>query len=94
MLAVAHDEGYRTQVRDGEVFFCRREIPTGSNLPRTHCVNSTGLRWELQQQERQRQQMEQGGMMNCQPWAAGRRRRPSCLPRGRPWGLPAEGARG
>ena len=71
MLAVAHDEGYRTQVRDGEVFFCRREIPTGSNLPRTHCVNSTGLRWELQQQERQRQQMEQGGMMNCQPGAAG-----------------------
>jgi len=71
MLAAAHDEGYQSRIIQGKVFFCRREVPTGSNLPRTHCVNPTGLRWELQQQEQQRQQMQQGALMNCQPGAAG-----------------------
>lgn len=71
MLTAAHDVGYQSRIIEGKVFFCRREIPIGSNLPHNHCVNATGLRWELQQQERQRQQMEEGGLMSCQPGTAG-----------------------
>lgn len=67
LLQMARDDGYRPMVRDGEAIFCRREIPTGSTLPRTHCVNSTGLRFEIQREQRERRALEHQAPMVGQP---------------------------
>jgi hypothetical protein len=67
LLDFARDNGYRPYVRNGQTVFCRREIPIGSSLPTTHCVDATNLRFEFEAQERQRRQMRQGAPMVGQP---------------------------
>jgi hypothetical protein len=55
-LDMARDEGYRPVVVNGKALFCRREIPTGSTLPVTSCVDAVQLKFQVlrEQQERQR----------------------------------------
>lgn len=60
LLDMARDNGYRSYVRNGQTVFCRKEIPIGSSLPTTHCVDVTRLRFEVQEEEQQRRQLRQG----------------------------------
>jgi hypothetical protein len=62
ILAMARDDGYRSSVRDGKVFFCKTEIPVGSNLPVRHCLDAVHLRWQVEQEQRQRQELNQAGL--------------------------------
>ncbi len=67
ILQLAFDQGYRPRTHDGKTIYCRREVPTGSNLPRTRCVNATELRFEVLQAEHERQQLEESAPMIGQP---------------------------
>lgn len=67
LLQMARDDGYRPTMRDGKAFFCRRHIPTGSTLPRTQCVDSTGLRFEIQREQQERQALYQQAPIVGQP---------------------------
>ena len=66
VLTMARDDGYRPRVTEGKVLFCRREIPVGTSLPHMHCVNATGLRWEVEQEQEQRRDLRQGVPTMCQ----------------------------
>ncbi len=67
LLDMARDNGYRSYVRNGQTVFCRKEIPIGSSLPTTHCVDATRLRFEVQQEQQQRRILRQGAPMVGQP---------------------------
>jgi hypothetical protein len=67
ILQLARDRGYRPMVSNGHTIFCRTDIPTGSTLPRRHCVNSVTLRFELLQQQQTRERMDQGNPIVGQP---------------------------
>lgn len=56
ILDMARDEGYRPVLVSGKTVYCRREIPTGSTLPVTSCVDAVQLKFQVlrEQQERQR----------------------------------------
>jgi hypothetical protein len=66
LLALARDDGYRTRVVNGVVQFCRVQIPVGTNLRHLHCVDATGLRWEVEQEQEQRRDLRQGTPTMCQ----------------------------
>lgn len=59
LMGLARDAGYRPAVVNGNTVFCRREVPVGSNLPVRHCVDATRLRFEVLQQQEERQRLNQ-----------------------------------
>jgi len=65
VLAMARDDGYRPRVVDGQVQFCRVEIPVGTALRHRHCVNATALRWEVEQEQEQRRDLRQSPPTIC-----------------------------
>lgn len=67
ILKLARDQGYRPLVSNGHTVFCKTEIPTGSTLPRRHCVNSVTLRFEVLQEQQARERLNQSGPMVGQP---------------------------
>lgn len=66
VLAMARADGYRARVVDGQVQFCRVEIPVGTALRHRHCVTATALRWEVEQEQEQRRDLRQGSPSFCQ----------------------------
>lgn len=73
IMEMARDNGYRPEVRNGKTFFCRHEIPIGSTLPVTHCVDATNLRWEVEYEQQERRALEESSPMNGEPAGGGGR---------------------
>ena len=71
LMEMARDNGYRPEVRSGKTFFCRHEIPIGSTLPVTHCVNATNLRWEVEYEQQERRALQENAPMTGEPAGGG-----------------------
>jgi hypothetical protein len=54
----AQDEGWRPEVRDGQVVYCKDESPLGSRLPELTCLNKTSVAQMMLAEERQREAMQ------------------------------------
>lgn len=57
----AQDDGWRPEVRHGQVLYCRDEAPLGSRLPEMTCINKVGVEQMMLAEERQRENMQHGG---------------------------------
>lgn len=67
ILDMARDEGYRPVVVSGKTLFCRREIPTGSTLPVTSCVDAVQLKFQVLREEQERQRLYEQPPGSAQP---------------------------
>jgi hypothetical protein len=54
----AQDDGWRPEVRNGQVLYCKDEAPLGSRLPEMTCLNKTGVEQMMLAEDRQRQQLQ------------------------------------
>ncbi len=57
LLALARDEGYRPKVVNGKPYFCRTEVPTGSLLSTTYCIDQTQLEIQARHDANNRQRL-------------------------------------
>lgn len=51
-------QGFRTEIRDGELFYCSTDTSLGTRIPTTKCLSEPQFKMWLQQEEQQRQQMQ------------------------------------
>jgi hypothetical protein len=63
----AQEEGWTTQVRDGQVLYCMDEAPMGSRLSRRTCLNKARLEQVMLAEQRQREAMQTGPAYGCRP---------------------------
>lgn len=54
----AQDDGWRPEIRHGQVLYCRNEAPLDSRLPETTCLNKVGVEQMMLAEERQRENMQ------------------------------------
>ena len=58
--------GYRPQMMNGEMLYCRREIPLGSHLPTIlHCVTVAEAKLMTEEGRRTTERMQM--LQNCGP---------------------------
>jgi hypothetical protein len=43
MVKRAKDAGFKPEIRNGEVWYCKKDIAVGSRLPNKRCANEAGL---------------------------------------------------
>jgi hypothetical protein len=61
----AQDEGWRPEISNGEVLYCKDETPISSRLPERTCLNKVGVEQMMLAEERQREQMQRPGAAPC-----------------------------
>ena len=54
----ATQEGFHTEVRNGQLLYCWTDQSLGTRIPTRKCLNAVQLKLRLQREERQRQQMQ------------------------------------
>ena len=54
----AQDDGWRPEIRNGQVLYCRDEAPLGSRFPERTCLNKSSVEQMMLAEERQRQNMQ------------------------------------
>ena len=54
----AEQDGWHSHIQDGEVIYCKTEMPINSRLPTRTCLNKAGVEQMLLAEERQRENMQ------------------------------------
>lgn len=63
--AKAERDGWEAQVRNGQMIYCKTEMPINSRLPKRTCLNRVGVEQMMLAEEHQREEMQRPGAAPC-----------------------------